>query len=73
MIGVNDVTSEIFKIEDAAQPVAFAKAKGLGRLSMCSATRDKRCPGGAEKHAHATGSSIVQDSNALSKAFAAHR
>ncbi|MFE9625460.1 cellulose binding domain-containing protein [Streptomyces sp. NPDC006527] len=69
MIGVNDVTTEIFKVEDATQLVAFAKAKGLGWLSMWSATRDKQCPGGAKPAADATCSSIVQDANAFSKAF----
>ncbi|WP_371548965.1 cellulose binding domain-containing protein [Streptomyces sp. NBC_00554] len=72
MIGVNDVTTEIFKVEDATQLVAFAKSKGLGWLSMWSATRDKQCAGGAKNFADATCSSIVQDANAFSKAFAAN-
>ncbi|MFJ4939160.1 cellulose binding domain-containing protein [Streptomyces pseudovenezuelae] len=71
MIGVNDVASEIFRVEDAAQLVAFAKAKGLGLLSMWSATRDKQCSGGAKPTADASCSSIVQDAFAFSKAFAA--
>ncbi|MFF1725105.1 glycoside hydrolase family 18 protein [Streptomyces sviceus] len=72
MIGVNDVASEIFKVEDATQLVAFAKAKGLGPLSMWSATRDKQCSGGAKPSADASCSSVVQDPFAFSKAFAAH-
>ncbi|OPG10511.1 sugar hydrolase [Streptomyces sp. GKU 895] len=72
MIGVNDVTSEIFKVEDAGQLVDFAKSKGLGWLSMWSATRDKQCSGGAKNYADATCSSIVQDAHAFSKAFAAY-
>ncbi|MFD9331290.1 cellulose binding domain-containing protein [Streptomyces sp. NPDC060065] len=72
MIGVNDVTTEVFKVEDATQLVAFAKSKGLGWLSMWSATRDKQCAGGAKNFADATCSSIVQDANAFSKAFAAN-
>ncbi|MFH8799366.1 cellulose binding domain-containing protein [Streptomyces sp. NPDC017936] len=71
MIGVNDVASEIFTVEDAGQLVAFAKAKGLGWLSMWSATRDKQCPGGAKPAADPTCSSVVQDAHAFSKAFAA--
>jgi hypothetical protein len=71
MIGVNDVSSEIFKVDDATQLVNFAKAKGLGGLSMWSATRDKQCAGGAKPTADATCSSIVQDANAFSKAFGA--
>ncbi|MET7692287.1 cellulose binding domain-containing protein [Streptomyces sp. NPDC005483] len=73
MIGVNDVASEIFKVDDASQLVAFAKAKGLGGLSMWSATRDKQCSGGAKPTADASCSSIVQDAFAFSKAFAAYR
>ncbi|MEV5901588.1 cellulose binding domain-containing protein [Streptomyces sp. NPDC052127] len=73
MIGVNDVTSEIFKVDDATQLVDFAKAKGLGPLSMWSATRDKQCAGGAKNYADATCSSIVQTDSAFSKAFAAYK
>jgi hypothetical protein len=69
MIGVNDVASEIFTVDDAAQLVSFAKAKGLGWLSMWSATRDRQCPGGAKPAADATCSSIVQGASAFSKAF----
>ncbi|MFF6991802.1 cellulose binding domain-containing protein [Streptomyces sp. NPDC010273] len=71
MIGVNDVASEIFKVDDATQLVDFAKSKGLGGLSMWSATRDKQCAGGAQPAADATCSSIVQGASAFSKAFAA--
>ncbi|MCS0637745.1 cellulose binding domain-containing protein [Streptomyces sp. LP05-1] len=71
MIGVNDVTTETFTVEDATQLTAFAKSKGLARLSMWSATRDKQCPGGAANRADATCSSIVQQPLAFTKAFAA--
>ncbi|GGZ23057.1 glycoside hydrolase family 18 protein [Streptomyces poonensis] len=73
MIGVNDVTTEIFKVEDATQLVAFAKSKGLGWLSMWSATRDKQCAGGAKPAVDATCSSIVQEDGAFAKAFAAYK
>ncbi len=73
MIGVNDVTTEIFKVEDATQLVAFARSKGLGWLSMWSATRDKQCAGGAKPAADATCSSIVQEDGAFAKAFAAYK
>ncbi|GAA1004281.1 cellulose binding domain-containing protein [Streptomyces sp. LB8] len=71
MIGVNDVVTEVFKLEDATQLVNFAKSKGIGWLSMWSATRDKQCPGGPKQAADATCSSITQDDFAFSKAFAA--
>ncbi|ARZ71847.1 sugar hydrolase [Streptomyces albireticuli] len=73
MIGVNDVATEVFKPDDADQLVRFARAKGLGGLSMWSATRDKPCPGGARNSASATCSSIPQDELAFTKAFAAYR
>ncbi|MEU1037065.1 cellulose binding domain-containing protein [Streptomyces sp. NPDC005551] len=73
MIGVNDVTSEIFKVDDATQLVNFAKSKGLGWLSMWSATRDKQCAGGAKNVADPTCSSVVQDRDAFSKAFGAYK
>ncbi|MFG2355969.1 cellulose binding domain-containing protein [Streptomyces sp. NPDC048521] len=71
MIGVNDVSSEVFKVDDATQLVNFAKSKGLGRLSMWSATRDKQCDGGPKPTADATCSSISQEKFAFSKAFGA--
>ncbi|WP_369169592.1 cellulose binding domain-containing protein [Streptomyces sp. R28] len=72
MIGVNDVTTEIFKVDDATQLVKFAQSKGLGWLSMWSATRDKQCAGGEKPAADATCSSVLQERFAFSKAFAAY-
>ncbi|WP_329376487.1 cellulose binding domain-containing protein [Streptomyces sp. NBC_01351] len=71
MIGVNDVTSEIFTVSDATQLVEFAASKGIGRLAMWSATRDKQCASGAVPYADATCSSILQQPLAFTKAFAA--
>ncbi|MEW2583727.1 glycoside hydrolase family 18 protein [Streptomyces virginiae] len=71
MIGVNDVTSEIFTVADATQLVEFAAAKGIGRLAMWSSTRDKQCAGGAANHADATCSSILQQPLAFTRAFGA--
>ncbi|MER6137220.1 cellulose binding domain-containing protein [Streptomyces sp. NPDC001815] len=73
MIGVNDVTTEIFGVDDATQLVDFARTKGIGRLSMWSATRDKQCPGGTKPSADATCSSVLQDTHAFSKALAAYK
>ncbi|CAL9467413.1 putative bifunctional chitinase_lysozyme [Streptomyces sp. enrichment culture] len=73
MIGVNDVVTEVFGVDDAAQLVEFAEAKGLGWLSMWSGTRDRQCPGGTKPSADATCSSILQDGFAFTKAFAAYR
>ena len=73
MIGVNDVKNEIFRVEDATQLVRFAEAKGLGRLSMWSATRDKQCAGGTQKSASAICSSVEQGALAFTKALGAYQ
>ncbi|MFD9306483.1 cellulose binding domain-containing protein [Streptomyces sp. NPDC060048] len=73
MIGVNDVTSEIFTVADATELVDFARSKGIGRLAMWSGTRDKQCPAGAVNHADATCSSILQQPLAFTKALGALR
>lgn len=72
MIGVNDVNTEIFKVDDAKQLADFARSKGLGRLAMWSGARDKACPGGPKNSADATCSSIDQDALAFTKAFGAN-
>ncbi|MER6451541.1 cellulose binding domain-containing protein [Streptomyces sp900105245] len=69
MIGVNDVSSEVFTVGDATQLAGFAKSRGLGGLSMWSATRDKQCAGGTKPTADATCSSVAQDKYAFTKAF----
>lgn len=40
MIGVNDITSEVFTLADAQLLEGFARSKGLGMLSMWSIARD---------------------------------
>ncbi|MFF9198522.1 cellulose binding domain-containing protein [Streptomyces sp. NPDC014779] len=72
MIGVNDVSSEVFKVDDATQLVDFARSKGIGWLAMWSATRDKQCASGAVTYADPTCSSILQQPLAFTKAFGAY-
>lgn len=72
MIGVNDVSTEVFKVEDATQLVEFAQEKGLAWLAMWSGTRDKECAGGAQPTADASCSSIAQEPLAFTKAFGAY-
>jgi hypothetical protein len=43
MIGVNDDPKEIFTFDDAHTVGAYAQSKGIGRLSIWSAKRDKPC------------------------------
>ncbi|MGW5862001.1 chitinase [Streptomyces sp. NPDC055239] len=73
MIGVNDVATEVFKVDDATQLVKFAEEKGIGWLAMWSSTRDKACEGGAGNSAQPTCSSIEQEPLAFTKAFAAYK
>jgi hypothetical protein len=69
MIGVNDVSTEKFTTEDAAEVKKFADEKGMAWLSMWSATRDKQCEGGAKDTADPICSSIEQGANDFAKAF----
>ncbi|MEU1124067.1 cellulose binding domain-containing protein [Streptomyces sp. NPDC005899] len=73
MIGVNDVATEVFTVDNAAQLVSFAREKGIGRLAMWSGTRDRQCAGGARPTADASCSSILQEPLAFTKAFGALR
>lgn len=43
MIGQNDVAGEVFTLDDAEETLAFARAQGLGLLSMWSINRDHPC------------------------------
>jgi len=43
MIGQNDIPSEVFTLDDAAQLLAFAQQQKPARLSMWSANRDQSC------------------------------
>ncbi|RFU86646.1 chitinase [Streptomyces triticagri] len=72
MIGVNDVTTEIFQLDDAPQLVEFAQDKGIGWLSMWSSTRDKACEDGSTE-VSPTCSSIEQEPLAFTEAFAAYK
>lgn len=72
MIGMNDVTTEVFTVADAAELVAFARTKHLAWLAMWSGTRDKSCAGGAKPYADATCSSIVQQPLDFTRALGAY-
>ncbi|MFF0447427.1 cellulose binding domain-containing protein [Streptomyces sp. NPDC004609] len=72
MIGINDVVTEVFTVEDAKELAAFARAKNLAWLSMWSLARDKQCPGGERRSADATCSSIFQEPLSFTRALAAY-
>lgn len=44
MIGLNDVSPEVFTVADAQKLTTFAQQKNIGRLAMWSAGRDHSCP-----------------------------
>jgi hypothetical protein len=73
MIGVNDVSSEKFTVEDAGRLADFAASKHLAWLSMWSAARDKQCAGGAKDSADPTCSSVTQQPLDFSKALNAYK
>jgi hypothetical protein len=69
MLGVNDITDEVFGLTDASQLEAFAHQVGMGELSMWAATRDVQCPPG--QGSSDTCSGVAQQSFAFSKIFSA--
>jgi len=52
MIGVNDVTTELFSTADATVVETFARQQGLGMLSMWSIARDQPGPMGRVEATH---------------------
>jgi hypothetical protein len=72
MIGVNDITDEVFTLANARQLEAFAASKHLAWLSMWSATRDTGCSGGAHMAAQPMCSSIAQSPGAFATALGAY-
>lgn len=69
MIGMNDITSEIFRLADAQEVLAFAQQNHIGLLSLWSANRDHECPGGAANYVSITCSSILQTDYEFSMLF----
>jgi hypothetical protein len=67
MIGVNDVSSEIFRLEDAAMLLEFARAHpSVSRLSMWSVSRDRGgCDG--QQWASPVCSGLSQDDHAFTR------
>ncbi|MBU1948704.1 MAG: chitinase, partial [Candidatus Eisenbacteria bacterium] len=61
MIGLNDVTTEVFYPEDAEELLAFAQAQHIGMLSFWSLNRDGPCSGGEIPYVSPNCSSILQE------------
>ena len=67
LLGVNDISDEIFGLSDAQQVTAFAQQVHLGRLSMWAATRDVQCAGGVQTYSSETCSGVLQQPYAFAK------
>ena len=72
MIGMNDITTEIFDLQDAKETVTFANSKNIGMISMWSLNRDVQCSGGAANYVSISCSSIVQKPYEFSTTFNAY-
>jgi hypothetical protein len=71
MIGINDVTSEIFDQQEAREVLAFAEQRGIGRLSFWSLNRDRQSPNGVLNYVDLMSSSILQSPFEFSQIFGA--
>ncbi len=60
MIGLNDVTTEVFNQQEARELLAWAEEKGITRISMWSINRDYQNPAGAIRYVDNFSSSLVQ-------------
>jgi hypothetical protein len=69
MIGLNDVTTEVFDQQEAREVVAWAREKGVGRISMWSLNRDFQHPSGRIGYVDLKSSSILQRPYEFSKIF----
>ena len=61
MIGVNDVTTEIFRLPNSDTVTNFAITNGLGGLSMWSLDRDKPCGGSTPNDSCSSGNVQTQN------------
>ena len=60
MIGMNDLTDEVFTQADAQKILTFAQQHGIGRISIWSLNRDYQNSSGALNHVDNFSSSLVQ-------------
>ena len=71
MVGVNDVSDEMFTLADARTLARFAEHRGLGLTSIWSLARDEPCAG-SPSVAGATCSGVADPPYAFSRAFGSH-
>lgn len=68
MVGLNDVTPQVFTLADAEAVIAFANERGIGHLAIWSLIRDKSCPGEAKNLSDAC-SGVTQEDFGYSAIF----
>jgi hypothetical protein len=68
MIGINDVSDEVFTLTDAQQVKAFAKRGHVGMLGMWELSRDHQCPHAATT-TQLTCSGVAQSDYAFARAL----
>ncbi len=68
MIGLNDVRTEVFNLQDARETIEFAIEKQIGMISMWSINRDKS-PNGNLNYVSNHESSIVQEEYEFTEIF----
>jgi len=69
MIGMNDVTTEVFDQQEAREVLAFAQEKSIGKLSFWSLNRDMQNASGKIGYVDTTSSSILQSPFEFSSIF----
>lgn len=69
MIGMNDVTSEVFDQQEAREVLAFAQQKGIGRISFWSLNRDQQNAAGKLNYVDLKSSSLLQQPFEFSTIF----
>ena len=70
MVGINDVSGEVFTLADARTLARYAKGRGLGLTSIWSLARDQPCAG-SPSAAQPTCSGVRAPPYAFSRAFGA--
>lgn len=69
MIGLNDVSTEVFDQAAAQQLLTFAQNNGIGLIAMWSINRDRQNNAGVVHFVDDTSSSILQTPNQFSLLF----
>lgn len=59
-IGLNDISTEVFDQQEAHEVLAFAKQKGIGRISFWSLNRDQQNASGKLNYVDLKSSSLLQ-------------